>query len=652
MDKALEHPRKQNSTDSSASSAFLLAAMTWSVFGQTLRHDFINYDDPDYILTNPEITKGLTLHGMAWVFTHRVSHNWHPLTMITHMLDCQLYGKQAGGHHSTNVILHTLTSVLLFLVLRKMTGALWPSGFIAALFAIHPLRAESVAWVAERKDVLSGLFFVLTLHAYVRYAGKPSSRNYLLVVVVFALGLMAKPMLVTLPLVLLLLDYWPLNRVRKSEVRSQNSKIETGNFETQSSIKLFLEKVPLLFLSLVSCVITLIAQKQALDPMEIAPIPVRIYNACVSFIVYIRELFWPSGLALHYPYPSGTLSGWIGLAALATLITVTAMAWARRKQWPYLFTGWLWYVIMLLPVIGLVQVGLQARADRYTYLPHIGLYLAITWLVLALSKQWPYRQEILTATGTAVVGLLAATAHNQTSYWKNSRTIWTRTLAVTSNNAIAHQSLGYRLLEDREFDAAMSHLQAAIKIWPDYGNSKTNLQNAPVHYAMGRVLTETGHVRESISQYEKALTLRPNDAVVHDELGRALARDGQMENAIAHWEKSLAIAPRRVPTLNDVALYLATCSDARYRNGTRAVQLAQLADQLSSGTDPVIVRTLAAAYAEEGRFDRAINEAERALKLARAQSNSPLANNLGFDIDLYRMNFPRRQWDSASALYK
>ena len=642
MNAGFSQPKKQNAA-LTAVICISLAAITWMVFGQTLRSDFINYDDPDYVLTNPEITKGLTLHGMAWVFTHPVLHNWHPLTMITHMLDCQLYGKQAGGHHSTNVILHTLTSVLLFLVLRKMTGALWPSGFIAALFAIHPLRAESVAWVAERKDVLSGLFFVLTLHAYVRYAGKPSSRNYLLVVVVFALGLMAKPMLVTLPLVLLLLDYWPLNRGRKTEVRSQNSKIETDNFETQSLIKLILEKIPLLLLSVVSCAITLVVQRGVLNSPEIAPIWVRIYNACVSCVVYIRQLFWPNGLALAYPYPSGALSRWIGLFALAISITVTAASWAWRKERPYLLTGWLWYLVMLVPVIGLVQVGVQAaRADRYTYLPHIGLYIAGTWAVADLSMRWHYRHEILTAVGTAVVCLFAACAQIQTSYWKDSRTLWTRTLAVTSNNAIAHLGLGYLLLEDRQFDAAMSHLQTALKIWPDYGRGKTNPHNGSVHYAMGRVLTETGHVRESIAEYQKAVALQSDDAIIHDELGRALSRNGDIENAIAHWEKSLAIAPRRVPTLNDVALYLATCSDARYRNGTRAVQLAQLADQLSSGTDPVIVRTLAAAYAEEGRFDRAISEAERALKLARAQSNSPLATNLGFDIDLYRMNFPRR----------
>jgi tetratricopeptide (TPR) repeat protein len=653
-----------------------LALITWMAFGQTLGHEFINYDDPEYVFENPQISQGLTLHGITWAFSHSHAHNWHPLTTLTHMLDCQLYGLKASGHHFTNVVLHTLAVVLLFLVLGKMTGALWPSAFVAAIFAIHPLGAESVAWIAERKDVLSGVFFMLTLAAYLRYVRKRSFVSYLLVALVFALGLMSKPMLVTLPFVLLLLDYWPLRRFAAQA--SQKNNVKPLHWWERQSIpwKLVWEKIPLLVLAVISCGIALVLQAKALSPIAIVPLWVRVYNALVSYVVYIWQLLWPTRLAVFYPYPSGRLSIWVPAFAIAVLFAVTYSAWALRKQRPYLITGWLWYLIMLVPVIGLVQVGTQARADRYTYLPQIGLYVAATWVVMDLSASWRHRRQILSILATAVVILLTWRARIQTSYWKNSESIWTRTLAVTSNNAFAHRSLGYLLLKNGQLDDAISHLQEALKIWPDFSQGRSSPGNARVHYNLAAAFFKKGRVGEAISHYQIALQLRPdyadvhdrlasllwqegqidqaienwqktlstdpNDPRVHTSLGTALMRKGLVGEAIAHYEKSLVIAPQSTVSLNNLAQLFATCSDARYRNGSRAIQLAEQADQLSGRKNPSIVRTLAAAYAESGRFNDAIAAAERALQLATAQGDSALVSDLRMDIDLYRMNFPRR----------
>jgi protein O-mannosyl-transferase len=653
-----------------------LASITWIAFGQTLGHEFLNLDDPEYVLENPQVREGLTLHGVAWAFSHKVAGNWHPLTMMTHMVDCQLYGLKATGHHFNNVLLHTVAAVLLFLVLQQMTGALWPSAFVAAVFAIHPLRVESVAWIAERKDVLSGVFFMLTLAAYLRHVRKPSFASYLLVAVVFALGLMSKPMLVTLPFVLLLLDYWPLHRFAVQA--SENNDVKSLHWLDRQSIpgKLIWEKIPLLLLSVISCGIVLIIQEEAMSSIELIPFWVRVYNALVSCVIYICQMFWPAKLALFYPYPSGAVSGWALVFAVAILLIVTYSAWALRKHGPYLITGWLWYLIMLLPVIGLVQVGAQARADRYTYLPQIGLYLTATWAIMDLSASWRHRREILGILAIAVIMVLTWRARIQTLYWKNSESIWTRTLAVTSNNAFAHQSLGYVLLKDGQVDDAISHLQEALKIWPDFRGGRTNPENARVHDNLGIAFSAKGLVGEAISHYQRALQLRPDYADVHGRLASALWRQGEIDQAIAHWqktlsirpddphvhtslgtalmrkglvaeaiahyEKSLAITPQSTVTLNNLALVFSTCSDARFRNGSRAVQLAEQADQLSGRKNPSVVRTLAAAYGESGRFNDAIAAAERALKLATARGDSALVSDLHMDLDLYRINLPRR----------
>src|SRR5881227_1223074 len=342
-----------------------LAVLTWVVFGQLLQYDFINYDDPRYVYENTNITKGLTIGGIAWAFTHIHSMNWHPLTTISHMLDCQLYGLKPGAHHFTNVLLHSIVAILLFLVLQRMTsgpsgtGSDWRSAFVAAIFAIHPLRVESVVWIAERKDVLSGFFFMLTLAAYLHYTRKPSIGRYLTMSILFACGLMSKPMLVSLPIVLLLLDYWPLKRL----------------VDLRTLRNLVAEKFPLFLLSIASGVATLIAQTRAIGSFEQLPLSSRVSQALLSYLIYIRQMFWPTKLAVFYPHSEDGSALWRVLLAGAALSAITILTFLLRNKRPYLVVGWFWYVCMLIPVIGIVQVGLQGHADRYTYLPQIGLYL-------------------------------------------------------------------------------------------------------------------------------------------------------------------------------------------------------------------------------------------------------------------------------------
>ena len=371
----------------------VLAGITWLVFAQTVRHQFVTYDDPQYVYANPDITAGISPGRIAWAFTHTIAGNWHPLTAISHMLDCRLFGLNPAGHHFTNVLFHTIAVVLLFLVLQQMTGSLWRSAFVAALFAIHPLHVESVAWISERKDVLSAVFFMLTLGAYVRYVRARSVTSYLLLLLLFVLGLMSKPMLVSVPFVLLFLDYWPLGRVTNIGFS------KTLKWQAPSSIqwpvirRLVAEKVPLFVLSALSSAVTLFTQFQSTATMAQLPLSWRLNNAVVTYVVYVWQMFWPFRLAAFYPHPNDQLHLWQVLLAIAFLVAVALLAIHWRKQRPYIFTGWFWYIGMLVPVIGLVEAGEQARADRYTYLPQIGLYVLITWGITDLMRSMMMRRS-------------------------------------------------------------------------------------------------------------------------------------------------------------------------------------------------------------------------------------------------------------------
>jgi protein O-mannosyl-transferase len=591
--------------------SIFLIAITWLVFGETLRHPFINLDDPEYVFENPKIITGLTSSGVLWAFTHFHGGNWHPLTSISHMLDCQFFGLQAGSHHFTNVLLHTVAVVLLFLVFREMTGALWRSAFLAAVFAIHPLRVESVAWIAERKDVLSGVFFMLTLGAYVRYVREASSIRYLFVMLLFALGLMTKPMLVTVPFVFLLLDYWPLDRF--AHMSPVELKLKTGiaRWWNQKSIttRLVLEKTPLIVLSIGSSIATLLAQKDAVSSIESLPLWWRINNAFVSYLAYTLQMVYPIHLALVYPLPKHWPSFWEVAMAIAFLACVTTVVLSFRKKYPYLFTGWFWYVGMLVPVIGIVQVGVQARADRYTYLPQIGLYLIATWTIADLSMAWRYRRQILGVAAAIVITALAWLTWIQSTYWRDSEILWTHTLAVTTDNDVGHASLADLLLRRDRVHEAISHSEEALRIQSRNGNA-------------------------------------------HNTLGLGLFRTGRANEAVAHWKESLDIMPDNMNAQANLAWVLATSPDASLRDGAKAIELARKVLEHAGHANVIVLRTLAAGYAESGRFSEAIETAQQALQLAIAQGNTALTEDLQLNIANYRRSLPLRDpgaWNQTPA---
>ncbi|MGO9108225.1 MAG: tetratricopeptide repeat protein [Thermoguttaceae bacterium] len=583
--------------------AMLLLAVI-AVFGQTVNHGFVNFDDDDYVYTNRHVCDGLTDQGIAWAITTYHSCNWHPLTWLSHMLDCQLYHLNPGGHHLTNVLLHAAAAILLFLSLRRMTAALWPSAWVAAVFAIHPLRVESVAWVAERKDVLSGLFFMLTLWFYARYVERPASwSKYLLVVASFALGLTAKPMLVMLPFVLLLLDYWPLGRGQgagSGEQRAKNREQGAGSGEQRaggapgvpacgsrvgkqtagrgrdagqsladrgpkddrlrildfrsqvsgscsplpapcSLLSLVVEKIPLLVLTAASCSVTLAAQRYAMRPSEHVTFLCRVANAAVAYVAYLGKMLYPAGLTVLYPLPIDSPPAWEVVAAFSLLLAISTVVFAVRQKCPYLLFGWLWYLGTLVPVIGLVQVGFQAMADRYTYLTQIGLYAAFAWGVMHATGSWPYRRWAFATVSVLLIAGSMVCAWQQTQYWCDSRTLWSRALACTSQNPIAHYSLGNDLVGRRRLDEAIAQYRASLKIRPDY---------APTHVNLGLALASRGHLDEAIAHYQKALEIEPNFVAAHVNVGLALASRGRPDEALRHYQKALALASAQ----NDKAL--------------------------------------------------------------------------------------------------
>jgi tetratricopeptide (TPR) repeat protein len=561
-----------------------------------------------------------------------------------------------------------------------MTGALWRSAFVAAVFAIHPLRVESVAWVAGRKDVLSAFFFMLTLGAYARYVRKPDSlARYLVVAAAFVLALLSKPSVVTLPFVLLLLDYWPLRRFEQSRKLSG----------------LILEKIPLLALAAGACVMTVLAEGEAIATVATVSMPLRLGNAVVSYVVYLRQMVWPEGLAVPYPYPHNGLPAWEVALAGALLAVLSAVAWGERRRRPWMLMGWLWYLGMLTPMIGIVQVGAFAHADRMTYLPQIGIYVAVTWL----AAEWRVSRGLLGGLMTAVILALMICAWQQTTYWKDSVTLWTHTVACTSDNAFtslglgnaliqkgrvdeaiphyqkvleinpdvveAHNNLGNALLQTGKVDEAIAHFQKALEIKADDAEAHNSLGNAllqegkvdeaifhfhkalqlkpglaDAHYNLGVALDQMGRVDKAIADYLKALEINPDNAKAHTNLGQDFLQQGNMREAINHFQRALQIEPAEPALQNNLAWLLAACPEASLRNGSKAVQLATQANALTGGENPIILHTLAAALAEAGRFSEAVETAQQALRVAEAQSNTGLAGALQSEMKLYQAGMP------------
>jgi Flp pilus assembly protein TadD len=547
-------------------------------FWQVKDFNFINLDDLQYVTENPHVLLGLNLKGIAWAFSTTHASNWHPLTWLSHMLDVQLFGLNAGWHHLVNVFFHIINMILLFLIFNRMTRALWPSAFVAALFALHPLHVESVAWVSERKDVLSTFFWMLTMGAYVFYVEKPDTKKYLLTLLFFALGLMAKPMLVTLPFVLLLLDYWPLGRLQiptpsgrdssgtldannpGAKKKKSKKSVARDNAEIKKTLKplgqwpsllvLIKEKIPFFALSAASAIVTLYAQKKggAVGSLDVLPFNARMANAIVSYADYIEKMIWPRNLAVFYPHP-GIPPGWLVLGSALTLLIITVLVLRSAKRFPYLVTGWLWYLGTLVPVIGLVQVGLQAMADRYTYVPLIGLFVIIAWGVPELTRKWRH-QKILLAVSTGVILLiLMFNTWSQARYWQNSPSLFEHAIRVTADNYVAHNNLGVALARIGEKEKAAFHYSEAIRMKPNFENA---------HFNLGNYLASQGMTSEAIVQYSEAIRIKPNYSKARNNLGAMLASQGKFQEAIVQYEKALQTEPANASFYYNLGMALAS----------------------------------------------------------------------------------------------
>ncbi len=531
------------------------------VYWPATGHDFISLDDPEYVTQNVHVQGGLTWEDLKWAFTNPVAGNWHPITMLSHMLDCQLFGLKPWGPHLVSVLLHTANTVLLFLFLRGVTGAVWRSLMVAALFGLHPLHVESVAWVAERKDVLSTFFGLLTLMAYARYvqslkspvgslprqcastAGRQSPM-YLLALLFFALGLMSKPMLVTLPFLLLLLDYWPLKRISEfppsavlstlRNIAMEDGLRRTGRFPISNLKSLLAEKIPFFVLAAVMCVVTYFVQHaRAVDTLVTIAPGDKMGNVLVSYAAYMGKLLWPTKLAVFYPFRHDwPLAQVLGAGVL--ILAVSILCVMERIRRPYLLVGWLWFLGTLVPVIGLVQVGAQAMADRYMYIPSVGLLICIVWGASDVARRWPYHRIILGAAGCAAVILCAGATRQQLGYWRNDETLYRHAIEVTHNNYLMHYFLGVALANDGKLNDAIGEYQEAIRIKPDY---------AAEHYDLGNALARDGQINEAILQLREAIRLKPDYDKAFSSLGTVLGKAGQTEEAIVAYRKAISLKP-------------------------------------------------------------------------------------------------------------
>jgi tetratricopeptide (TPR) repeat protein len=521
--------------------SLLLSVITLIVYFQVTQNEFINFDDDKYITNNKHVQNGLTLKGITWAFTTGHESNWHPLTWISHMIDVQLFGLNPGGHHLMNLLIHLANTVLLFLVLNRMTKALWQSAFVAALFALHPLRVESVAWAAERKDVLSAFFWILTMGIYVWYVAQRCSKRYLAALLCFALGLMAKPMLVTLPFVLLLLDYWPLGRLgHKEPTREEqpSSKKKKGSKApaplkpvqqlpaTQWSLirPLLIEKIPFLVLTLLSSIITYIVQAYggAVSSLGKISLSARISNAFVSYIAYIKKMVWPMDLAVLYPHPM-SIPLWEVLGSAFILIVLSIQALRKKERYPFGFVGWFWYTGTLIPVVGIIQVGSQSMADRYTYVPLIGLSIIITWGLPELIKSWSYRKQTFIILSALFLFGLSLLTWQQVGYWRNSIILFDHTLAITNRNLVVQMNRGNTYLELGNYQKAILDYDKALELDPKLTDGYIN---------RGIAYSHLGNFQQAVRDYDKAIELAPKEATAYFGRGMVYGNLGNDQQAI------------------------------------------------------------------------------------------------------------------------
>jgi tetratricopeptide (TPR) repeat protein len=578
--------------------SFFLVVVTLTVYGQVRNHDFVNFDDDIYVTENPRVQAGLTVDSVVWAFTTTDAEFWHPLTWMSHMLDCQVYGLNPTGHHFTNLLLHLINTLLLFIVLQRMTGAIWQSAFVSALFALHPLHVESVAWVAERKDVLSTLLWILTLGAYIRYTEHPALNRYVLTLMAFIFGLMAKPMLVTLPFVLLLLDFWPLNRFRTEQ--------------KSAAIHLLLEKLPFVGLSVLFSVLTFLAQQKGglLQPVDMLPLWNRVANALVSYIGYAIKMVWPCRLAVYY-HQTQTAATWKVLASALALVFVSIVAILRRRRHPYLIVGWFWYIGTLVPVIGLVQIATFTMADRYTYVPLIGLFIAVAWGVPDLLGRWQYRKNALALLGGVALAVLTACSWLQLGHWENSVALWKHTAEVTENNYSAYTSLGAALVHQGRLEDAIRHISEALRIKPDYAEAHNNL---------GLALYKQGNINDGISHFLKAVQIDPDYAKAYNNLGSALAQQGKLEDAIRQFSRAIEIDP----DLPEVLVGMGLALDRRGRLAEAIIHYSKAV--AIRPYDVEIRNNLGVALARKGDLEDAIGHFSKALQID--PNNIQVQNNL------------------------
>ena len=692
-----------------------LFLLTVAAYWRVGTFSFVNYDDNDYVTENPWVRAGLRWDVIRWAFTTNYANNWHPLTWISHMADYQFFGLNAGAHHLVNLGFHILNTLLLFLVLARATNAAWKSAIVAALFALHPLHIQSVAWVAERKDVLSTFFWLLAMGAYFLYTEKNRLSYYGAALFFMACGVLSKPMVVTLPAVLLLLDFWPLRRAW--------------------SRRIWVEKIPFFALSFLSSVATYIAQRDnAVVALNDLPFLYRVQNALIAYAAYIYKMFWPVNLAMLYPQPL-KWPVWLLLASFALLAGISWLMLATYKRHPYMLTGWLWYLGTLVPVIGLVQVGSQAYADRYTYVPLTGLFIILVWGIPELFQKARLSPDLPPVLGVLSVGLCICVTGFQLSYWKNSIALFGRAIEITKNNYIAEVNLGASYAEEKNLDEAIAHYEHALKIRPgnenpmadlDYGlalSKKGDLEGAVTRYEqalkidphflkarlnladallrlgekekafkhlqvaallapeypnvqylyatalmregkkdeaeyhyrqclklddsffeahdnLAILLVNQGRIQEALDEMEMALQIQPDHFNTQYNFAAILAKCGRTQEAIVHYREALRLRPNSIETLYNLASILSTNGNDSLRNGAEAVSLVERAMSLTFRQDAISLNTAAAAYAEVGRFDKAVDLATQALRLAKEEGRDDLANSIKARLALYQQNKP------------
>jgi len=638
---------------------FLVVA-TLAVYWQVLDNGFVNYDDDMYVTENIRVHKGVTFDNLTWAFISLDASNWHPLTWISYMIDCQLYGLNPKGHHLTSLLFHVANTLLLLLILVRMTGTLWQSSFVAALFALHPLHVE----VAERKDVLSTFFMMLTLWAYFLYVKKGKVRRYLLVVLIFVLGLMSKPMLVTLPFILLMLDFWPLERLYLHDTRNVVTGQHTN--ERLDIFRLVWEKVPFFALAVGSSVVTFIVQERggAVQLLNAYSLQTRIINAFVAYIQYIVNMIWPVKLAILYPHPGNSLPLWKGVVAGLALVLITILVTRKARKVPYLAVGWFWYVVTLIPVIGIVQVGSQAMADRYTYITLIGLFVIIAWGANDLLSKWPRRKIWLGTLAAILLPVLMVLTWKQVQYWENSITLYKHTLKHTTNNFMIHNNLGLALREQGRTEEAIEHYLQALRLKPDAAKSHYNLgiayagsgkykeaieackkainiepDFAKAHSNLGAAYVESGKYKEAIKACKKAIKLDPDYADAHYNLGVAYSRSGKYKEAIEAFKQVIRIDPDY--TKAHYNLGLAYSGSGKYKEAIEVFK-----QVIRIGLDYALVHNnLGIAYSGSGKYKEAIKACKKAIRLdpdyADAHYNLGVAylslNDRGSSLEQYKI---------------